>query len=75
MSKKTNKIALIATRIGRVERKCNRLIAEVASLRKSLTPQHSDIDEVIGHLHRTATALREQSRNERRYFSRNSRED
>ena len=74
MSKKNNKIAAIAASIGRVERKCNRLIYEVTALRKSLTPQHSDIDEVIGHLHRTAVALREQSRSERKYFSRNGME-
>jgi len=38
MSKKNNKIAAIAARIGRVERKCNRLIAEITALRKALTP-------------------------------------
>lgn len=75
MSKKTNKLSQISARIGRVERKCNRLIAEVSALRKALTPQTSEIDEVIGHLHRTATALREQSRRQRRYYSRIARED
>ena len=74
MSKKTNKIAAIATRIGRVERKCNRLIAEVRSIRRALAPQHSEIDEVINHLHRTATALREQSKRERQHYARISRE-
>ncbi len=74
MSKRNKKIAVIAARIGRVERKCNRLIAEVTALRKALTPQHSDIDDVIGHLHRTAHALREQSEKERRYYSRIARE-
>ena len=58
MSKKTNKLSQISARIGaRIERKCNRLIAEVSALRKALTPQTSEIDEVIGHLHRTANRL------------------
>ena len=74
MSKRNNKIAQIGARIRRVERKCNRLIAEVTALRKALTPQHSEIDDVIGHLHRTANALREQSERERRYYSRIARE-
>lgn len=74
MSKHNSKIAAMSARIGRIERKCNRLLCEVASLRKALTPQYSDIDEVIGHLHRTAIALREQSKGERRYYSRNARE-
>lgn len=75
MSMKNTKIAVISARMGRVERKCNRLIAEVSALRKALTPQTSEIDEIIGHLHRTATALREQSRSQRRYYSRIAKED
>lgn len=74
MSKKTNKLAVIAARIRRVERKCNRLIAEVAALRKALTPQPSELNDIIGHLHQTARALREQSQRERRYYERNARE-
>lgn len=70
MSKKNSKLAAIAARIGRVERKCNRLIAEVTALRKALTPPDSEIDEVIGHLHRTAKALRAQSEQERWHYSR-----
>lgn len=75
MSKNNSKIDIIAARIGRVERKCSRLIYEVSALRKALTPSHSEIDEVIGHLHRTAIALRNQSRDERRYYSRNARKE
>lgn len=71
---KTNKIAVLSARIARVERKYNRLIAEVRSLRRALTPQYSEIDEVINHLHRTATALREQSKRERHHYARISRE-
>ena len=70
MSKKNTKIAALAARMRRVERKCDRIIAEMSSLRKALAPQPSEIDEIIGHLHRTATALCEQSRNERRHYSR-----
>lgn len=75
MSKQSKKLSQISARICRVERKCNRIIAEVATLRNALTTPHSEIDEVIGHLHRTATALREQSRSERRYYSRIAMED
>lgn len=50
MSKKNNSLLQISARIGRVERKCNRLIAEVSALRKALTPQPSEIDAIIGHL-------------------------
>lgn len=75
MSKKNNSLLQISARIGRVERKCNRLIAEVSALRKALTPQPSEIDAIIGHLHRTATVLREQSREQRRFYSRIARED
>lgn len=72
---KTNKIAGISARIARVERKCNRILHEIAALRKALIPQSSEIDDVINHLHRTATALREQSRSERKYYSRIAREE
>ncbi len=75
MSKKNNRFSQICARIGRVERKCNRLIAEVTALREALMPRRSEIDEVIGHLHRTATALREQSRSQRLYYSRILREE
>lgn len=75
MSKPSKKLSQISARICRVEHKCNRIIAEVTALRKALTPPHSEIDEVIGHLHRTATALQEQSRSERRYYSRIAREE
>ncbi len=67
-------MAVIAARIERVERKCNRIIAEVRSLRKALTPTYSEIDEVIAHLQRTAGQLREQSRYERRQYERIARE-
>lgn len=72
MSKKPIKITQIVARIGRIERKCDRLIKEVGNLRKAITPQQSEIDEIIEHLHLTAKALREQSSIERRNYSRNA---
>ena len=75
MSKKNNKIAVIIARIGRIERKCDRLVVEVTSLRRFLTPKRSEIDEVIDRLHNTAVALRRQSRSERLYYLRNAREE
>ncbi len=75
MSKKSNKISVIVARIGRVERKCDRLVAEMTSLRRFLTPKRSEIDEVIDRLHNTAVALRNQSRRERLFHLRNAREE
>ncbi len=75
MGNKNNKLKALSARIGRVERKCNRILIEVTSLRKALVPDHSEVDEVIGHLHRTAIALHNQSKRERKYFTRNAKEE
>lgn len=49
-------------RLDRIERKCDRILAEVLILRHQ---RDKEIDDTIDRLHRSAKSLREQSRRER----------
>lgn len=72
MSRPRNRIAEIAARVRRVERKCNSIIAEISALRNAMSPVPTEMDEVIGRLRRTAAELRRQSVAERVALTGNS---
>lgn len=55
----------IAARLRRVERKCGRILREMALLRVALAPRESEIDEVIERLRLAAERMRERSAEER----------
>lgn len=51
--------------LQRVERKCNRILAELLVIRQSLTRRSTDIDAVIEQMHAQAKRMREYSEAER----------
>lgn len=52
------------SRLGRIERKCDAIIAELDAMRRRLARSH-DIDTLIERLHRSARRMREQCEIER----------
>lgn len=52
-------------RLQRVERKCDRILAELLVIRQSLTRKSTDIDAVIEKMHAQAKRMREYSEAER----------
>lgn len=52
-------------RLQRVERKCDRILAELLVIRQSLTRRSTDIDAVIEKMHAQAKRMREYSEAER----------
>lgn len=50
-----------ASRLDRIERKCDRILSELASIRRRISPRHDDIDTAIDRMHRNARRMREQS--------------
>ena len=48
-------------RIRRIEQKCDRIINELASIRRCLYSRSSDIDATIERLHNNARELRKES--------------
>ena len=48
-------------RIRRIEQKCDRIINELASIRRCLYSRSSDIDATIERMHRNARELRKES--------------
>lgn len=53
------------SRLDRVERKCDRILAELLIIRQQLTRRPSDIDTAIDRLHNQARKLRQQCEQER----------
>ncbi len=51
--------------LQRVERKCDRILAELLVIRQSLTRRSTDIDAVIEQMHAQAKRMREYSEAER----------
>lgn len=45
----------------RIERKCNRILKEIASLRRCYNNQSSDIDTAIERMHHNAKAMQQES--------------
>ena len=58
------RISPYAKRLARVERKCNRILAELLIIRERLSPR-PDMDEAIDRLHRTANEMRKRFESER----------
>ena len=56
-------------RIRRIERKCDRIISELASLRRCLYSRSSDIDVTIERMHNNARELRKESEYATRFFN------
>ena len=56
-------------RIRRIERKCDRIISELASLRRCLYSRSSDIDVTIERMHNHARELRKESEYATRFFN------
>ena len=52
------------SRLGRIERKCDRILSELLILRHCIS-RHSDIDSVIDKLHRSARKIRFEAERER----------
>ena len=50
-------------RIRRIEQKCDRIINELASIRRCLYSRSSDIDATIERMHNNARELRKESEN------------
>lgn len=53
------------SRLTRVERKCDRILAELLILRQQLSRRPHDIDVVIERLHNQARVMRQQCEKER----------
>lgn len=53
------------SRLDRVERKCDRILAELLIIRQQLSRRPSDIDTAIDRLHQQARKLRQQCEQER----------
>ena len=56
-------------RIRRIERKCDRIISELASLRRCLYSRSSDIDVTIERMHNNARELRKESEYATRFLN------
>ena len=56
-------------RIRRIERKCDRIISELASLRRCLYSRSSDIDVTIERMHNNALELRKESEYATRFLN------
>lgn len=50
-----------ASRIERVERKCDRILSELSIIRRSLNAGTSSVDEAIERMHRNARRMRAES--------------
>lgn len=53
------------SRLACVERKCDRILAELLILRQQLSRRPNDIDAAIDRLHNQARLMRQQCENER----------
>lgn len=53
------------SRLARVERKCDRILAELLILRQQLSRRPNDIDVAIERLHNQARIMRQQCEKER----------
>lgn len=56
-------------RIRRIEQKCDRIINELASIRRCLYSRSSDIDATIERMHNNARELRKESENATRFLN------
>lgn len=56
-------------RIRRIERKCDRIISELASLRRCFYSRSSDIDVTIERMHNNARELRKESEYATRFLN------
>ena len=56
-------------RIRRIEQKCDRIINELASIRRCLYSRSSDIDATIERMHSNARELRKESENATRFLN------
>ena len=56
-------------RIRRIEHKCDRIISELASLRRCFYSRSSDIDVTIERMHNNARELRKESEYATRFFN------
>ena len=56
-------------RIRRIEHKCDRIISELASLRRCLYSRSSDIDVTIERMHNNARELRKESEYATRFLN------
>lgn len=53
------------SRLARIERKCDRALAEIAAIRGTQNPGQKEIDEIVERLHTTSRRLRELAADER----------
>lgn len=61
MNNRRNNKSSRASRLDRIERKCDRILSELAYLRRHQYSRHDDIDTAIDRMHRNARRMREQS--------------
>ena len=52
------------TKLDRVEKKCNRILSELALLRQSLTANSQSLDDAIERMHRNARRMRSMAERE-----------
>lgn len=62
---KRNQAKRHQSRLARVERKCDRILAELLILRQQLSRRPNDIDVAIERLHYQARKIRQQCEKER----------
>lgn len=70
MSIRNTQAQRLSARISRLERKCDRILAEISALRRDISPRRTEIDDVIDSLHKAASAMRQQSQSELRRYTR-----
>ncbi|ROT10443.1 hypothetical protein ED388_04800 [Muribaculaceae bacterium Isolate-007 (NCI)] len=56
------------TRLDRIERKCDRIISELAVIRQQLTYRTDDIDGAIERMHRNARRMRAEAHRNARFL-------